>query len=110
MRSNGFVSCLLARPKSQILIGFILQRVDRIKSTLSSDLDHLFSLTVQGLTGGKDGGMTVKVVDSDKARLTSDMFDCLRTYDALGLWRDAEDVLRREVVREFVKKVISLSQ
>lgn len=36
------------------------------------------------------------------------MTECLRTYDILGLWPDAEDVLRREVVRDFVKKVCRL--
>ena len=35
----------------------------------------------------------------------ADLTECLRTYDALQLWRDAEDVLRRNVLREFVKKV-----
>jgi conserved oligomeric Golgi complex subunit 2 len=34
-----------------------------------------------------------------------DISECLKTYDVLGLWRDAEDVVRREVVRGFVKKV-----
>ena len=38
-------------------------------------------------------------------KLNADLAECLRTYDILGLWRDAEDVLRREVVRGFVKKV-----
>jgi hypothetical protein len=37
----------------------------------------------------------------------ADLTECLRTYDALQLWRDAEDVLRRDVLREFVKKVSS---
>jgi hypothetical protein len=37
----------------------------------------------------------------------ADLTECLRTYDALQLWRDAEDVLRRDVLREFVKKVLS---
>lgn len=41
----------------------------------------------------------------DHAKLLSDLVDCLRAYDMLGLWRDAEDVIRREVVRGFVKKV-----
>ena len=36
----------------------------------------------------------------------ADLTECLRTYDALQLWRDAEDVLRRDVLREFVKKVL----
>jgi hypothetical protein len=79
--------------------------VDRIKSTLSSDLDHLFAITIRALTDGKEDGSVMKVSDGDKARLTADMFDCLKTYDVLALWRDAEDVLRREVLREFVRKV-----
>ena len=41
----------------------------------------------------------------EKSKLYADVTECLRTYDALGLWRDAEDVVRREVVSEFVKKV-----
>lgn len=35
----------------------------------------------------------------------ADVSECLRTYDSLGLWRDAEEVLRRDVVHDFVKKV-----
>ncbi|EMD37937.1 hypothetical protein CERSUDRAFT_50066 [Gelatoporia subvermispora B] len=65
-------------------------RIDRIKSTLSSDLDHLFAVTVTSLVNGKEPDIT----------------ECLKTYDTLGSWRDAEDVLRREVVRSFVKKNI----
>ena len=33
----------------------------------------------------------------------ADLTECLRTYYALQLWRDAEDVLRRDILREFVK-------
>ncbi|TFK92716.1 COG complex component [Polyporus arcularius HHB13444] len=80
-------------------------RVDRIKSTLSSDLDHLFATTLHALVGGKDGKAS-KVTEIEKSKLYADITECLRTYDVLGLWRDAEDVLRREVVREFVKKSI----
>lgn len=43
--------------------------------------------------------------EMELARLMSDLVDCLRAYDMLGLWRDAEDVIRREIVRAFVKKV-----
>ncbi|KAH9948954.1 COG complex component [Amylocystis lapponica] len=78
-------------------------RIDRIKSTLSSDLDHLFATTLIALTSGKDHG---KTTDIEKSKWIADITDCLRTYDVLGLWNDAEDVLRREVVREFVKKTI----
>lgn len=45
----------------------------------------------------------------EKSKHMADLAECLRTYDVLGLWRDAEDVLRREVIREFVKKVCQLS-
>lgn len=54
------------------------------------------------LTDGKEDG---KATEVEKAKWTADLTECLRTYDILGLWRDAEDVLRREVVRGFVKKV-----
>ncbi|KAI1795580.1 COG complex component [Ganoderma leucocontextum] len=79
-------------------------RVDRIKSTLSSDLDHLFATTLNSLVGGH--GKSSKVTEIEKSKLYADVTECLRTYDMLGLWRDAEDVLRREVVREFVKNTI----
>jgi hypothetical protein len=78
------------------------QRIDRIRSTLSSDLDHLFSSTLLTLTDGKADG---KLTEVEKAKSIADLTECLKTYDAMGLWRDAEDVLRRDVVRRFVKKV-----
>ncbi|KAI0675422.1 COG complex component [Trametes maxima] len=82
-------------------------RIDRIKSTLSSDLDHLFSTTLGALMGGKEhGGRPTKVSDIEKSKLYADVTECLRTYDVLGLWRDAEDNIRREVLREFIKKTI----
>lgn len=37
--------------------------------------------------------------------MMADLTEYLRTYDVLGLWREAEDVIKREVVRSFVKKV-----
>ncbi|KAI9067294.1 COG complex component [Trametes sanguinea] len=82
-------------------------RIDRIKSTLSSDLDHLFATTLSALVGGKDHtGRPSKVSEIEKSKLYADVTECLRTYDVLGLWRDAEDVIRREVMRDFVKKTI----
>ncbi|RDX43273.1 hypothetical protein OH76DRAFT_1487966 [Lentinus brumalis] len=51
-------------------------------------------------------GKVSKVTEIEKTKLYADITECLRTYDVLGLWRDAEDVLRREVVHEFVKKSI----
>ena len=56
--------------------------------------------------GGKEhSGRPSKVSEIEKSKLYADVTECLRTYDVLGLWRDAEDVIRREVVRDFVKKV-----
>lgn len=54
------------------------------------------------LTGGKgDHRMT----ESERSKCIADLTECLRTYDILGLWRDAEDVIRRDIMRSFVKKV-----
>lgn len=47
----------------------------------------------------------VKQPEAERVKLMSNLTDCLRAYDMLGLWRDAEDVIRRELVREFAKKV-----
>ncbi|KAH9060723.1 hypothetical protein EDB87DRAFT_1576675 [Lactarius vividus] len=63
-------------------------RINRIQSTLSRDLEHLFSDTAPALDTGKLPG-------DDKAK-----------HEALQLWRNAEDVLRRDVLREFVKKLV----
>ncbi len=41
----------------------------------------------------------------ERTKWITDLTECLRTYDILGLWRDAEDIIRREAVRGFVKKV-----
>jgi len=83
---------------SSSLTDLLSQRISRVQSTLSSDLDHLFSDTLTALSSGK-------LAEADKAKRMADLTESLRTYDALQLWRDAEDVLRRVVCREFVKKV-----
>lgn len=101
MKPNGSVARLLPYA-SPLPSRTSPQRIDRIKSTLSSDLDHLFASTLHTVT--KES----KVNEMEKSRNMADLGECLRTYDVLGLWRDAEDVLKREVVREFIKKVRSL--
>ncbi|KAJ6586972.1 COG complex component [Mycena vulgaris] len=92
-----------ARQDNCVFVDEIQWRIDRIRSTLSSDLDYLFSSTLLALTEGKGDG---KIFEVEKAKSIADLTECLRTYDAMGLWRDAEDVLRRDVVRRFVKKSI----
>ncbi|TRM69862.1 oligomeric golgi complex component, COG2-domain-containing protein [Schizophyllum amplum] len=89
-----------ARSERCVFVDQIQWRIDRIQSSLSSDLDHLFSTILSGLVDG------TKVSEINKAKWTSDLTECLRTYDMLCLWRDAEDILRRDVVRAYVKKAI----
>ncbi|KAG5735120.1 Conserved oligomeric Golgi complex subunit 2 [Termitomyces sp. T112] len=92
-----------ARAENCKFVDQLQWRIDRIHSTISSDLDHVFAAALIALTEGKGDG---KVAEMEKTKLLSDVMECLRTYDILGLWRDAEDVLRKEVVRAFVKKTI----
>lgn len=54
------------------------------------------------MTEGRDLGK-----EFDKAKWAADVTECLRTYDMLGLWQDAEEVIRSDVVRAFVKKVLA---
>ncbi|KAG6869130.1 hypothetical protein C0993_001695 [Termitomyces sp. T159_Od127] len=82
-----------ARSEKCIFVDQLQWRIDRIRSTISSDLDHVFAVALVSLTDGKGEGKPL-----------SDVTECLKTYDLLGLWRDAEDVIKKEVVRAFVKK------
>jgi len=50
-----------------------------------------------------------RLLEIERLKILTDIRECLRTYDVLGLWRDAEDVLRRDVVRPFLKKVCALN-
>jgi hypothetical protein len=58
----------------------------------------------------KDSRPGNRLPELERTKLLHDLRECLRTYDMLGLWRDAEDVLRREVVRPFLRKVCTVSQ
>ena len=69
---------------------------------MSSDLDQLFVQTLNTFTDPKGEN---KGTELEKNKWVTDLMECLRTYDVLGLWRDAEDIIRREVMRTFVKKV-----
>lgn len=72
-----------------------------MQSTLTSDLDHLFSVILGSLTDVKAG----KVSELERAKLYVDLTECLRIYDSLRLWRVAEEIMRREVMQTFIKKV-----
>ncbi|KAH8828049.1 oligomeric golgi complex component, COG2-domain-containing protein [Flagelloscypha sp. PMI_526] len=91
-----------ARNEACVFVEEINWRVTRIQSTLSADLDHLFASILNILANDKG---PIKVLE-EKAKLMADLSECLRTYDVLHLWPDAEDVLRREIMRPFVKKTI----
>ncbi|KAF8630630.1 hypothetical protein AX15_002781 [Amanita polypyramis BW_CC] len=88
-----------ARDEQCAFVDTVQWRIDRIRSTLSSDLDHVWASTLSAFTGGK-------ATEIEKSKLIADMTDCLRTYDVLELWKDAEEVIRKEVVRGFVKKTV----
>ncbi|KAG1777689.1 oligomeric golgi complex component, COG2-domain-containing protein [Suillus placidus] len=77
-------------------------RIDRIQSTLTSDLDHVFSAILSSLTDIKAG----KVLDLERTKLYVDLTECLRIYDSLHLWRVAEEIMRRDVMQAFIKKTI----
>ncbi|KAG9087523.1 hypothetical protein FRC06_002496 [Ceratobasidium sp. 370] len=78
-------------------------RIDRISQTLSRDLDHHLSLTLRALT---DPSTLPSTASAERARLTAELVECFKIYDALRMWREAEDVIRRELVRPFIKKTI----
>ncbi|KAF6762997.1 hypothetical protein DFP72DRAFT_874343 [Ephemerocybe angulata] len=92
-----------ARDENCVFVNGVQWRVDRIQSTLSSDLDSLLTSTLTHLTEGKSENRTTEL---ERTKWVADLTECLRTYDLLGLWRDAEDIIRRLVVRKFVKKTI----
>ncbi|KAG2342944.1 COG complex component [Suillus weaverae] len=77
-------------------------RIDRIQSTLTSDLDHVFSAILNSLTDIKAG----KVLDLERTKLYVDLTECLKIYDSLHLWRVAEEIMRRDVMQAFIKKTI----
>ncbi|KAG9108428.1 hypothetical protein FRC07_008447, partial [Ceratobasidium sp. 392] len=78
-------------------------RIDRISQTLSRDLDHHLSLTLRALT---DPSTLPSTASAERARLTAELVECFKIYDALRMWREAEDVVRRELVRPFIKNTI----
>ncbi|KAF8513135.1 COG complex component [Hysterangium stoloniferum] len=94
-----------ARTENCAFVGEINWRVNRVKTTLSSDLDHLFATTLLSLTSSDHIPKSTHS-EPDKARWWSDLKECLRIYDSLGGWRDAEEVIRRELVKGFVKQTI----
>lgn len=102
-KCNGFVSVILPGMSS---VTDESQRIERIRSTLSSDLEHSLKTTLNSLIG--ENTSPYKIAKPHEPRHSahiSELIDTLHTYDILGLWRDAEDIVRQEVVRGFVKKV-----
>ncbi|KAH7888658.1 oligomeric golgi complex component, COG2-domain-containing protein [Phlebopus sp. FC_14] len=91
-----------ARAENCAYVNEIQWSVDRIRDTLTSDLDHLFSTTLLYLTATGDA----RASDVERPKAVADITECLRIYDSLGLWRAAEDLIRKNVVRPFIKKSI----
>lgn len=90
-----------AKEENCAFVDEIRWRIDRIQSTLTSDLDHVFSAILSSLTDIKAG----KVSD-ERVKLYVDLTECLRIYDLLHLWRVAEEIMRRDVMQAFIKKTI----
>ncbi|KAG2368424.1 oligomeric golgi complex component, COG2-domain-containing protein [Suillus spraguei] len=90
-----------AKEENCAFVDEIRWRIDRIQSTLTSDLDHVFSAILSSLTDIKAG----KVSD-ERVKLYVDLTECLRIYDSLHLWRVAEEIMRRDVMQAFIKKTI----
>ncbi|KAG2146390.1 oligomeric golgi complex component, COG2-domain-containing protein [Suillus bovinus] len=91
-----------AKEENCAFVDEIRWRIDRIQSTLTSDLDHIFSAILTSLTNIEAG----KVIDLERAKLYVDLTECLRIYDSLHLWRVAEEIMRRDVMQAFIKKTI----
>ncbi|KAH7926725.1 COG complex component [Leucogyrophana mollusca] len=91
-----------ARSEKCVFVDEIQWSVDRIQTTLSSDLDHLFASTLISLTNNVDG----KISEIERAKATADLTEYLRIYDTLGLWRTAEELLKRDVMQGFIRKTI----
>ncbi|KIK67348.1 hypothetical protein GYMLUDRAFT_37448 [Collybiopsis luxurians FD-317 M1] len=89
-----------ARSENCAFVDEIQWRIERIQSSISSDLDALFASTLSAVTG------EAKLSDLEKNKILPDLSECLRTYDVLGLWRDAEEIIRTEVMRTFIKKTV----
>ncbi|KAJ3803011.1 COG complex component [Lentinula aff. detonsa] len=89
-----------ARSEHCAFVDEIQWKIDRIQSSLSSDLDALFALTLSAMAG------EAKLSDLDKNKILPDLTECIRTYDVLGLWRDAEEILRSVMMRPFIRKTV----
>ncbi|KAJ3919433.1 COG complex component [Lentinula edodes] len=89
-----------ARSENCAFVDEIQWKIDRIQSSLSSDLDALFASTLSAIAGD------AKLSELEKNKILPDLTECIRTYDVLGLWRDAEEILRSEVMRPFIKKTV----
>ena len=73
---------------------------------MTSDLEHHFTTVLLKVTSTeKEESPKTSKPDLERTKYLTELTDCLRAYDMLALWRDAEDIIRREVVRGFVKKV-----
>ncbi|KAF9012367.1 oligomeric golgi complex component, COG2-domain-containing protein [Cyathus striatus] len=92
-----------AQQENCVSVNEVQRRIDRIQSTLSSDLNRLLSETLTFFIEGKNKGI---ITDIEHSKRLADLTDCLRIYDLLGLWRDAEDILRKDIVRNFLRKTV----
>ncbi|KAL4073878.1 oligomeric golgi complex component, COG2-domain-containing protein [Scleroderma citrinum] len=91
-----------ARAEKCAYVNAIQERVDCIRRTLTSDLNHHFSSTLLSIIDTGDG----KIQDLEKAKAASELTECLRVYDNLCLWRTAEEIIKKNVVQPFIRKTL----
>ncbi|KAJ3724542.1 oligomeric golgi complex component, COG2-domain-containing protein [Lentinula raphanica] len=89
-----------ARSEHCAFVDEIQWKIDRIQSSLSSDLDALFASTLSAMVGD------AKPSELEKNKILPDLTECIKTYDVLSLWRDAEEILRSVVMRPFIRKTV----
>ncbi|CDZ97124.1 cog complex component [Phaffia rhodozyma] len=89
-----------ARREGCAILDEVQWRIERIRNTLHKDLDHLFSDTLFSMSSRSSHYST------SSSSLHHTLQACLKTYDLISGWRDAEDLLRRELVRPLVRRII----
>lgn len=74
---------LVSLAKGSAYVASLAPRIERARSALQRDLAALFRETLKS---------------SDRPAKKEALIECLRTYETLGLVREAEDLVKREVV------------
>ncbi|KAG8838438.1 hypothetical protein FRC18_004718 [Serendipita sp. 400] len=75
-------------------------RIDRIRETFSRDLDQFFGSTLQSFLNSSENST------HERAYLFGELSECFKTYDVLDMHREAEEIIRLQIMQPFVRRVI----